>query len=104
MPVVEIPLTPDPQRFTITLSGVDYRLTVRWREAVDGGWTLDIADAAGTPIVRGIPLVTGVDLLKQYRYMGFPGGLFVLTTDDLAAPPTFENLGVGSHLHWVTME
>ncbi|MBY4728354.1 MULTISPECIES: phage baseplate plug protein [Burkholderia] len=98
----EIPLTPDPQTFTITLSSVIYRLTVQYRAAGGTGWILDIADANGNALVNGIPLVTGVDLLGQYAYLGFGGRLWVqgaVSPDDV---PTFDDLGVGSHVFWVT--
>lgn len=98
----EIPLTPDPQTFTITLSGVDYRLTVQYRKAGGAGWILDIADSNDNPLVSGIPLVTGTDLLGQYAYLGFGGRLWVqgaATPDDV---PTFDDLGLGSKVYWVT--
>jgi len=98
----EIPLSPSPQTFTISLSGTDYRLTVQWRNAEGAGWTLDIADSGGSPIIEGIPLVTGVNLLEQYDYLGFTGVLWVQTTADPDAVPTFDNLGIGSHLYWFT--
>lgn len=96
----EIPLTPTPQRFSITLSGVQYRLAVVWRNAEQGGWVLDVADANGNPIIQGIPLVTGANLLEQYEYLGLSGVLWCQTTDNPDAVPTFDNLGVGSHLYW----
>ena len=98
----EIPLTPDPQRFTVTLSGVDYRMTVQYRAAGGTGWVLDVADANNLPIVNGIPLVTGVDLLAQYRYLGFSGRLWVQGADNPDDVPTFDDLGIGSHVYWVT--
>lgn len=100
----EIPLSPEPQRFTITLSGVDYRLTVQYRKAGGAGWVLDIADANNAPLVSGIPLVTGIDLLGQYRHLGFTGRLWVQGADDPDEVPTYEDLGIGSHVFWVTDE
>ncbi|MHA6574564.1 phage baseplate plug family protein [Pseudomonas yamanorum] len=100
----EIPLSPDPQTFSISLSGIDYRLTVQWRNADQAGWVLDIADTSANPIIQGIPLVTGVNLLEQYAYLGFAGVLWVQTTADPDAVPTFDNLGVGSHLYWWTSD
>jgi predicted Zn-dependent protease with MMP-like domain len=100
----EIPLTPNPQRFNITLSGVQYRLAVVWRNAEQGGWVLDIADVNGNPIIQGIPLVTGANLLEQYDYLGLGGVLWCQTTDNPDAVPTFDNLGVGSHLYWWTAD
>ena len=98
----EIPLSAAPQTFPITLSGIDYRCTLQYRNANEGGWVLDIADNQGNAIVEGIPLVTGVDLLAAYKHLGFTGRLWVQTTNDPDAVPTFENLGTDSHLYWVT--
>lgn len=97
----EIPLSPNPQSFTISLSGTEYRLTVQWRDAEGAGWVVDIADTSGNPIIQGIPLVTGVNLLDQYAYL-ISGVLWVQTTADPDAVPTFDNLGIGSHLYWYT--
>lgn len=97
-----IPLAPTPQRFGITLGGVDYRLTTQYRNAPEAGWTLDIADNSDQPIVQGIPLVTGANLLEQYPHLGFGGRLFVQTLDDPDLPPTFNNLGTESFVFWVT--
>ncbi|MDP3351808.1 MAG: hypothetical protein Q8S92_22715 [Hydrogenophaga sp.] len=98
----QIPLTPSPQRFGITLGGLDYRLTLQHRNAPEGGWVLDIGNNQDEPIVLGIPLVTGANLLEQYPHLGFRGRLFVQTLDDPDAVPTFDNLGTESLLFWVT--
>lgn len=98
----EIPLSSTPQRFTITLSGVDYRLTVQYRQAGGAGWVLDIADANDNPLVNGIPLVTGTDLLEQYHHLGFSGRLWVQGGANPDDRPTFDDLGTGSHVFWVT--
>jgi len=85
-----IPLTPEPQSFAVVLAGKEYRLTIRWMSAAEGGWMLDIQEAdKAAPIVMGIPLVTGCDLLEQYSYMEF-GGMLWLNSD---LPPTPDNLG-----------
>jgi hypothetical protein len=47
----------------------------------------------GRPDPQGVPLVTGVDLLAQYAYLGFIGSLVVQTDHDPDATPTYENLG-----------
>lgn len=95
-----------PQEFTITLGGTAYQFTFLYRNdpAGLGGWTLDIADNFGNPIVQGIPLVTGANLLEQYGYLniGGGGGLWVQTTSDPDSVPTFENLGADGQLYWVT--
>jgi hypothetical protein len=96
----EIPLTPDSQHFTITLAGVVYNLALTWRSGT--GWVLDIADTNDAPLVSGIPLVTGTDLLGQFGYLGIGGKLIVLVDGDIAAVPTYDNLGTEGKLYFVT--
>lgn len=105
MTAYEIPLAPQAQTFSILLNGANYALTLMWR-SVDalGGWVLDIADAYNNPLVQGIPLVTGCDLLGQYQYLGFGGGLWVLTDGDSTAIPTYSNIGSLSHLYFVVTD
>jgi len=99
----KIPLQPGvPQTFAATLDGLQYTLTLRYRDDPAGGWVLDIGDNAGNPVVTGIPLVTGINLLEQYAHLGFVGGLYVQTTSDPDAVPTFDNLGGDALLYWVT--
>lgn len=95
----EIPLTPVPQTFFVSLVGTQYQFTLQWRDPA--GWFLDIADSSSNPIVSGIPLVTGVNLLHQYLYLGLGFELWV-QTDAADAPPTYTNLGITSHLYAVT--
>ncbi|MDW3684910.1 hypothetical protein RA280_24780 [Cupriavidus sp. CV2] len=102
MNIFEIPSSATPQRFRITLSGVEYQMTIQYRKAGGAGWVLDIADANDTPLVGGIPLVTGVNLLGQYAYLGFGGRLWVQGAGDPDDVPTFDDLGTGSHVFWVT--
>lgn len=102
MAVYEIPLSPSPQVFSISLGGTEYRLTVKYQKADMGGWFVDIADSTGDPIVNGIPLVTGCDLLAQYGHLGFAGELRVQTSNNPDAVPTWDNMGSQSHLYWVT--
>jgi len=98
----EIPLTPAAQTFLISLAGVQYQMTLQWRDAVNnGGWVLDIADSTGNPLISGIPLVTGVDLLAQYKYVGIGVELWV-QTDAADVVPTYTNLGIQSHLYAIT--
>ncbi len=98
----QIPLTPNPQRFTVTLSGITYVIVLKYQNTEEGGWVLDIFDAASVPIVCGVPLVTGVNLLEQYPHLGFGGRMWVQTLSNPDAAPTFDNLGTESILFWVT--
>lgn len=102
MATLEIPLSAAPQTFEITLGDIAYRLTVVWRDAEEGGWTLDVATPQGAPVLQGVPLVVGVDMLGQYEYLGFGGSLVVLVDNRPGADPTYEDLGSLSHLYFVT--
>lgn len=112
--IYEIPLSGAPQRFTMSLpygtTGTvnDYVLTFSYRDAPEdmaggGGWVLDIADAYGEPLACGLPLVTGADLLAQFEYLNLGGHLIVESAGIPDATPTFNNLGSGSRVYWVTV-
>jgi hypothetical protein len=94
----EIPLSPAAQSFSVQMSGASYGMLLQWRTGT--GWVLDIADANDASLVAGIPLVTGVNLLQQYQYLGFGVALLVATDGDLDAVPTYDNLGQQSHLYF----
>lgn len=91
-----------PQRLSIALAGVTYQLTFKYLDCDQGGWVVDIAGADNTPLLNGVPLVTGADLLAQYGYLGIGGQLRVQTSSDPDAVPTFENLGDDGQIYFVT--
>jgi hypothetical protein len=97
----EIPLSPQPETFNIALAGVTYGFTVRWN-VQNASWIIDIADASGNPIVSGIPMVTGADLLEQFAYLGLNFALIAQTDNAPDVVPTFETLGQTSHLYAIT--
>lgn len=97
MALYEIPLTPEPQSFGISLAGRELRLAFRWAESscpdAPGGWLLDIFDAPDdlVPLACGIPLVAGCDLLRPYGYLELGGGLMLSGN----LPPGLDDLGEG---------
>jgi len=92
-----------PQKLSVQLNGVTYQFTILYRnDSVIPQWTLDIADVAGNPLIRGIPLVTGADLLAQYKHIISGGLLVVQPADGTNQTPTFDNLGKDTQLCWVT--
>lgn len=106
MAQVEIPLIAGPQAFRTRLGAAEYRLALLWREVepgdpAPGGWVLDIFDANGAALVRGIALVPGADLLAPHRALGFTGSLYAVGTPDPDATPAFEGLGTATRLAWV---
>jgi Concanavalin A-like lectin/glucanases superfamily len=96
----KIPLRPSPQILGITLAGVRYLLTVKWND-FNNSWTIDIADVNGNQILSGIPMVTGCDLLAQFKYLNFGGQLIAQTANNTDAIPTFANLGINGNLYFV---
>lgn len=98
----EIPLSPEAQRFDIVLNNISYNMLIVWNP-ISGCWVLDIYDSNNVALVQGIPLVTGADLLAQYAYLGFGGGL-VCTVDAGIGVPTFAGLGETGHLYFVLPE
>jgi hypothetical protein len=99
--VLRIPVTARPQTFTIALSGSEYTIRLYWLNPAQC-WVFDFMDQSAAPILAGVPLVTGVDLLEQHRYLGFNGGLFVIS-DSLPPDtiPDFTHLGVTGHVYYL---
>lgn len=102
MTPLEIPLQPVAQKLSVSLRGIQYMLTIHWCVPATC-WVMDLADANGALIIAGIPLVTGADLLEQFSYLDVGLGAVVVQTDhDQDAVPTFDNLGVTSHVYYIT--
>ena len=99
--VLQIPLTNVPQTFDITLNGRDLTLTSRWNDVMQT-WLLDLVDGVTqAPLLMSLPLVTGVDLLAPFAYLGLTGQLLVYTNGDPTTPPTLETLGDESNLYYL---
>lgn len=104
----EIPLSASPQQMAITLSGVAYNLRFLYRDSqgaypnvLPAGWIMDLSDVNNNLLAGAIALVTGVDLLEQYAYLGISGAIVVATDGDPEAVPTYESLGTTTHVYYV---
>lgn len=97
--VYEIPLVNTPQRFGITLLGVNYVALNRWN-AQSEIWEFSLMDADGTPILSSMPLVTGTDLLMQHRHL-INASLICYTEGDELQPPTLDSLGQSSKVFFI---
>ncbi|MDE9464416.1 phage baseplate plug family protein [Xenorhabdus bovienii] len=100
MNIVEIPLQSENQQFDIQLGGISYRMRLQWRDCA--GWILDIMHPNSEPIVMGIPLVFGVDILEQHRYLGFNGSL-IFYCDDPKNETNREELGKNNRLYFISL-
>ena len=100
MAAYEIPLSAKPENFSITLNNVSYNMRSRW-SVPQSCWVIDIASTDDSPILQGVPLIPGVDLLGQFEYLGFGGALYAQVDNDINAVPSFEGLGTTGHLYFV---
>lgn len=98
-----IPLQPFNQTFSVSLGGLVYILRVVWNNP-NGTWSMDISDQSGNPLLQGVPLATGADLLGQFRYLGIGGAggqMVAQSSFDADVPPTYADLGNQGNLFFV---
>lgn len=97
-----IPLSGGSETFSITLAGEERQLTVRWNDADQGGWMLDISEPdGGGDILCSLPLITGADILGPYEHLNL-GGKLVVWSETSDSAPTEDNLGNAVKLHFIT--
>jgi hypothetical protein len=96
-----IPLINEPQRFNISLNEVEYTMISRYNPEMPNWMICMINAITQEPIFTCLPLVTGVDLLSQFRHTGITGSLIVYTDGNGGAIPTLENLGLESNLYYL---
>lgn len=98
----EIPLSSANQILSITLNGVIYFIRFLYNQTLDenASWLIDFYDSNQNAIVQGIPLVTGEDLLVQYKYLNIKVALYCFTDGNPYAIPTFQNLGTTAHVYY----
>lgn len=96
-----VPITPGQnQSFSVFINGATYNFRLLFVDAPNvggrqmAGWQLDIYDQVFNPLVLGLSLVTGLDLLRQFAYLGFNFKLFCYTLGNPSVPPAWANLGV----------
>jgi len=98
--VYKIPTQPQAQSFEITLGANTYDVTLKWN-AFANCWVMDFSDENDNPILQGVPLITGADLLEQYGYLDFGGQLISQMDAEPAVPPTYQGLGTDGNLYFV---
>ena len=94
--VFRIPLVNLPQKFNIDIGGQSFSILSTWNTE-SNSWYISFYDGnTQEPYMLNTPLVTGVDLFAQYRYLNLVKGQFIVFTAGAELqPPTLENLGVG---------
>lgn len=84
MALIKIPLKKDTYyySYSISLDNETYILTFRYNTFYTR-WIFDINTRLDEPIINGIPLAMGVDLLKRYADTRLPpGNLFLINMND----------------------
>lgn len=95
----EVPLSRGSQSFTLELEKT-YQFVIVWREGVEGGgWFLDVSDDAGSPLVLGLPLVVGTNLLDQFSYLEL-GELWVELDGREDRALVYDDVGTTARLYW----
>ena len=83
------------------MAATSNRMTFKWNKWA-ACWMVDIADVNGAPIISGVAVVTGADLLEQFKYLNLGGQLIAQTDHNTDAVPTFKNLGKDGHVYYAT--
>ena len=92
------------QTYSVTIPGenrnITFIVTQSWN-AQANYWVMGIYDKTVAPIVLGIPMLCGHDLLGQYAYLDI-GSLYVENIGDPSIEePDSENIGQNFELRWV---
>jgi hypothetical protein len=99
--VYSLPVKPYPVKFRTMVNDTDYWFATQYREADEAGWVLDILNANENPLIMGIALVSGLDLMWQYHHMALDFSL-VMSCRENRGTPTYESLGSQDELLLVT--
>ncbi len=101
--MIEIPLGNEPeQKFSVTINEIiwDFRVLYNLRYGV---WTLDISKG-GEDIVLGITMLSGINIIDQYRSILDIDNMWMVNLDDNNEEATVDNLGVVAKLFVLTSE
>ena len=98
-----VPTNPYNQSFVVSLNGTTYSFTIRWNNDPSAqNWVIDVYDINNNPVVTGIAMVTGANLLEQFDYLDFGGALIAQTSNEANVVPTYADLGSTGNLYFVT--
>lgn len=100
-----VPVTSNPnQRFssTIPINGkkIKFYFFLRYNTEQEC-WEMDLSDAAKTPLLASIPLVSGINILEQYMYLNIGEAYILKVNPNLkSSNPSQDNLGKDFILVW----
>lgn len=90
-----------PEEFGITLLDQEFVIRSCWNDQ-SHNWEIDIFDQSMQPVVTSIPLICGVNLLKQHQHI-LPTILFCYTDGNENSIPTFDNLGTEANVYFAVV-
>lgn len=101
--MIELPIEPAAsQRFTSQLGTEKYTFTIDWNYRADCFMLTMVKDIGSEPLMRGVPVVLGADLLDPYNYL--IGSLLLVDTTNLGKEATIADFGVRTKLYWFSQE
>ena len=97
---VVIPLEVNP-RYDITykVDGESYHFYITWNEH-DQSWYLDLFGVSNGTDIKGIKLVSGVNLTKPFNIPNW-GALYIIDQNGKAADPDYDNIGTRYIMYYV---
>lgn len=100
--LIIVPESYPNQVLTVTLSGVDCILALDYQERT-GRWRLSLSLADGTPLVQGVKVTRGTDLLAPCKAVGRPLGKLAAIPRNARhrQAPTWGDWGVIYNLTWL---
>lgn len=88
--ILELPISGDAsQQFVTQLGTAKYQFNIDLNTRSEL-WSLSISTELGEPLIQGIPLVLGADLLSNNRFMD--GLLYLVDYTGKGLNPTADNL------------
>ncbi|MGH8709742.1 MAG: phage baseplate plug family protein [Burkholderiales bacterium] len=97
-----LPFSGIAEQIEVSLGGNPYLLRITWNAEMLT-WVLDINDGITlAPLIFGLAVVAGVDLVAQHPHFDFKGALIVYTDGAEFESPTFATLGNISNIYYVT--
>lgn len=93
--IYEIPLNYGNQKFNIRLGSAQYKLQLIYRAEQ---WYLDIFDTAENPLIAGLPMLVGDNLLAQHQHI-IKGLLYVFNINEDESQ-AFGYLSTNIKMYW----
>ena len=94
-----IPLSSGMQSFGASLGEKTIQIRLMWREAEGGGWFMDLLETDGDPILSGIAVRCGHNLLGQYPHLGL-GKMQIMVDNDDTIALSYSDMGKNVQLYW----